>query len=214
VGWGFLSRPTFMGAFRERSILKYEECHEDGCEIFRNGFHSTQVRQGLWITSIINFSVESLPSRLGMVAAGWMVWENAQQFLFFFSGVQVGEWVVEENGESEDSSDTSTIASADGEQSSLADMMAAVKVLLEGLGEDVTRDGLLKTPLRVAQAFQGATGGTYSLFPLLLKGSTSSCVQSKGLVWGWEASLFRIFIPTKESLLGRVHFLFWSIFGM
>lgn len=148
-----------MGAFKERSILKCEECHEDGCAIFRNGFHSTQVRQGLWLTSIIiiiiiEISVESLPSRLGM-----MVWENAQQF-FFESGVQVGEWAVEENGENEDSSDTSTIASADGEKSSLADMMAAVKVLLEGLGEDVTRDGLLKTPLRVAKAFQGATGGT------------------------------------------------------
>lgn len=170
-----------MGAFKERSILKCEECHEDGCAIFRNGFHSTQVRQGLWLTSIIiiiiiEISVESLPSRLGM-----MVWENAQQF-FFESGVQVGEWAVEENGENEDSSDTSTIASADGEKSSLADMMAAVKVLLEGLGEDVTRDGLLKTPLRVAQAFQGATRGTYSLFPFLLKGSTSSSVQSKGLV--------------------------------
>ncbi|CAK9875890.1 unnamed protein product, partial [Sphagnum jensenii] len=38
-------------------------------------------------------------------------------------------------------------------------MMAAVKVLLRGLGEDVTRDGLLKTPLRVAQAFQAAIQG-------------------------------------------------------
>lgn len=88
-GWGFLSRPTFMGAFRERSILKYEECHEDGCEIFRNGFHSTQVRQGLWFTINNNnnnniFSVESLASRLGMVVVGGMVWENSQQFLYFF----------------------------------------------------------------------------------------------------------------------------------
>lgn len=72
---------------------------------------------------------------------------------------QLGEW-VEEPGGSEDSSDMSTTASVDAEPSSLLDMMAAVKVLLEGLGEDVTRDGLLKTPLRVAQAFQGATGGT------------------------------------------------------
>ncbi|CAM6048357.1 unnamed protein product [Sphagnum compactum] len=38
-------------------------------------------------------------------------------------------------------------------------MMAAVKVLLRGLGEDVTRDGLLRTPLRVAQAFQAAIQG-------------------------------------------------------
>lgn len=71
----------------------------------------------------------------------------------------VDEWVEELHGESEDSSDASTIASVDGDQSTLLDMMSAVKVLLDGLGEDVTRDGLLKTPLRVAQAFQGATKG-------------------------------------------------------
>lgn len=130
------------------------------------------------------------------------MWENAQQFLLM-SGVQgqVGEWVVEENGEGEDGSDTSTIASADGEQSSLADMMAAVKVLLEGLGEDVTRNGLLKTPLRVAQAFQGATRGTYSLFPFLPKVLTSSPVQSEGLVWGWEASLFFLLFPPDKGIL-------------
>lgn len=82
----------------------------------------------------------------------------------------VESWVVDElgsshgengeNGEtSEDSSDVSTIASVHGDPSSLLDMMSAVKLLLEGLGEEVTRDGLLKTPLRVAQAFQGATKG-------------------------------------------------------
>ena len=36
------------------------------------------------------------------------------------------------------------LTTADGEQSSLADMMAAVKVLLEGLGEDVTAMGSSK----------------------------------------------------------------------
>lgn len=60
---------------------------------------------------------------------------------------------------SEDSSDASTIASVDGDPLNLLDMMSAVKVLLVGLGEDVNRDGLLKTPLRVAQAFQDATRG-------------------------------------------------------
>lgn len=38
-------------------------------------------------------------------------------------------------------------------------IMAAVKVLLQGLGEDVTRDGLKKTPLRVAKAFRDGTRG-------------------------------------------------------
>lgn len=35
----------------------------------------------------------------------------------------------------------------------------AVKVLLEGLGEDVTREGLVKTPLRVAKALRDGTRG-------------------------------------------------------
>lgn len=38
-------------------------------------------------------------------------------------------------------------------------IMAAVKVLLQGLGEDVNRDGLKKTPLRVAKAFKDGTRG-------------------------------------------------------
>ncbi|CAM6081762.1 unnamed protein product [Calypogeia fissa] len=41
----------------------------------------------------------------------------------------------------------------------LAQMMEAVEVLLQGIGEDVQREGLRKTPLRVASAFQGALAG-------------------------------------------------------
>lgn len=37
----------------------------------------------------------------------------------------------------------------------------AVKVLLQGLGEDVNREGLRKTPLRVAKAFREGTKGDY-----------------------------------------------------
>lgn len=50
----------------------------------------------------------------------------------------------------------------------------AVKVLLQGLGEDPDRDGLKKTPLRVAKALREGTRGTFSsslfdfLFFLLL----------------------------------------------
>ncbi|KAI5067365.1 hypothetical protein GOP47_0017893 [Adiantum capillus-veneris] len=40
-----------------------------------------------------------------------------------------------------------------------ADMVEAVQVLLQGLGEDVHRVGLVKTPIRVARAFAFATKG-------------------------------------------------------
>lgn len=43
----------------------------------------------------------------------------------------------------------------------------AVKVLLQGLGEDVNREGLKKTPLRVAKALrEGTRGALYFLFLL------------------------------------------------
>jgi GTP cyclohydrolase I len=57
----------------------------------------------------------------------------------------------------------STIAALDVDPCKLSEMMVAVKVLLRGLGEDVTRDGLLRTPLRVAQAFQSAIKGRFYL---------------------------------------------------
>ncbi|CAM6112897.1 unnamed protein product [Calypogeia fissa] len=41
----------------------------------------------------------------------------------------------------------------------LTQMMEAVEVLLQGIGEDVQREGLRKTPLRVASAFQEALAG-------------------------------------------------------
>ena len=42
----------------------------------------------------------------------------------------------------------------------------AVKVLLQGLGEDLNREGLRKTPLRVAKAFREGTRGEYVYSPL------------------------------------------------
>lgn len=46
------------------------------------------------------------------------------------------------------------------------DIQKAVRVLLEGLGEDADREGLRRTPLRVAKALQEGTRG--SLFFLLI----------------------------------------------
>lgn len=42
----------------------------------------------------------------------------------------------------------------------------AVKVLLQGLGEDINREGIRKTPLRVAKAFrEGTRGGVFCFLP-------------------------------------------------
>jgi GTP cyclohydrolase IA len=40
----------------------------------------------------------------------------------------------------------------------------AVRVLLEGIGEDCQREGLKRTPHRVAKAFREGTTGTFSCF--------------------------------------------------
>lgn len=45
----------------------------------------------------------------------------------------------------------------------------AVEVLLHGLGEHVNREGLVKTPLRVAKALREGTRGICSLKPSLAK---------------------------------------------
>ncbi|KAL3688625.1 hypothetical protein R1sor_014934 [Riccia sorocarpa] len=52
----------------------------------------------------------------------------------------------------------------DRKASSESQMAAAVKILLRGIGEDVEREGILKTPLRVAKAFQSFVSG-YGLSP-------------------------------------------------
>jgi hypothetical protein len=44
----------------------------------------------------------------------------------------------------------------------------AVKVLLQGLGEDINREGLKKTPLRVAKALREGTKGCFPLQILIL----------------------------------------------
>jgi GTP cyclohydrolase I len=45
----------------------------------------------------------------------------------------------------------------------------AVKVLLMGLGEDINREGIRKTPLRVAKALREGTRGNKKCFFLFLK---------------------------------------------
>jgi hypothetical protein len=85
----------------------------------------------------------------------------------------------------------STIAALDVDPCKLSEMMVAVKVLLRGLGEDVTRDGLLRTPLRVAQAFQSAIKGRFSLcLSVSVSLSLCRCRQIEGsLLWDGGESL-------------------------
>ncbi|RDY10592.1 GTP cyclohydrolase 1, partial [Mucuna pruriens] len=44
-------------------------------------------------------------------------------------------------------------------ESTAASIKEAVKVLLMGLGEDINREGIIKTPLRVAKALCEGTRG-------------------------------------------------------
>ena len=50
------------------------------------------------------------------------------------------------------------------EETNAAAIEDAVKVLLLGLGEDINRDGLRKTPLRVAKALREGTKGELLVF--------------------------------------------------
>lgn len=81
-----------------------------------------------------------------------------------------------------------------GDDSETAVIEDAVKVLLQGLGEDPNREGLRKTPLRVAKAFREGTTGEYISedFYCLLKSLVSCfgfCCSS--FIWYYCLCTFR-----------------------
>lgn len=53
------------------------------------------------------------------------------------------------------------------EEADKAAIEDAVKVLLLGLGEDINREGIRKTPLRVAKALREGTRGNIEPFELI-----------------------------------------------
>lgn len=71
-----------------------------------------------------------------------------------------GRFIVElENGMNNGCSEVGKDASA---------IEDAVKVLLMGLGEDINREGIRKTPLRVAKALREGTRGNKKCFFFLI----------------------------------------------
>lgn len=73
----------------------------------------------------------------------------------------------------------------------------AVRVLLQGLGEDVNREGIRKTPLRVAKALLEGTRGDSSFFTsfiqLLALLIYYSCRDVCPLSLFWSAEIYGLF---------------------
>eukprot|EP00249_Psilotum_nudum_P022865 c28666_g1_i1 orf=312-1991(-) len=75
-------------------------------------------------------------------------------------------------------------------EANVEDLVQAVKVLLHGLGEDVNRDGILKTPLRVARYFIFATKGYHQVVEDVIGGAVfpeaglEGCIGSGGGLGG------------------------------
>jgi hypothetical protein len=85
----------------------------------------------------------------------------------------------------------------------LARMSAAARVLLECLGEDVTREGLVKTPLRMAKALLAMTSGYELVRPSHPAPQCSRAVELPGLhAWRWGPTLRP---PILTSVLALTH---------
>jgi hypothetical protein len=69
----------------------------------------------------------------------------------------------------------------------------AVKVLLQGLGEDINREGLRKTPLRVAKALREGTRGGFFFLAIALFNCLyihNSLFSFLEILGGWKAVVY------------------------
>ncbi len=96
------------------------------------------------------------------------------------------------------------LSTASGDPESDPKMEAAVKILLEGVGEDPEREGLLKTPKRVAKALKFLTSGYNQSLEELLNGAIFD-VGHDEMVLVRDINLFSMCEHHMLPFMGRAH---------
>ncbi|NJK64369.1 MAG: GTP cyclohydrolase I, partial [Synechococcaceae cyanobacterium SM2_3_1] len=87
---------------------------------------------------------------------------------------------------------------------SQAEMVAAVETLIKGLGEDLSREGLVKTPQRVVEAMRFLTSGYDQSLEELVNGAIFD-VGHDEMVLIRDISLFSLCEHHMLPFIGRAH---------
>lgn len=113
-----------------------------------------------------------------------------------------------------DLADSASSASGSGSESepeSGGGIEDAVRVLLQGLGEDHEREGIKKTPLRVAKAFRDGTTGKTLMFVVKLIAFWGSTIRVSVKISAFDVLVIYIFSNGDFGDVS-VGFLFSSVF--